>query len=199
MEIKNMKIKSMKLTRLKNVYDKNKILKYLKRHNAEELYEEGMNKEDAIFALYRTPFSTKIAKQYLERYNALTLYKEGQTMKEAEKLYGLSNLSNNYVKRFLKSHSAMYLYHNKMTLDEMSNVIKNSKRYNKQRCVRLLMKEFGPKGGDYYGEGMDLGFIIDKIIKPRRERGIGAYCGKQIVIFHKIYTNLKCDNNSSHL
>ena len=85
----------MKFTLSKNISDKNKILKYLKRHNAEELYEEGMNKQDAIFALYRTPLSTKIAKQYLKRYNALSLYKEGQTMKEAKKLYRLSYLSNN--------------------------------------------------------------------------------------------------------
>jgi len=186
----------LKILDVKNITSKENILKYLQKHNAEELYREGMNLSDAHEVFYDNLLSTKLAEKYLKRKRAFSLYQEGQTMNEAEKLWRNSELSNEHVKRLVKRDDTMFLYHDKMTLNEYIDALKNSKRYKMQQCNKLLIKEFGPKGGNYYVEGMDLGYIINKIIRPRREKGIGAYCGKQIVIFNKIYKNLKYQNNN---
>lgn len=186
-----------KITDTKNITNKEEILKYLRKHNAEELYQESMNLSDAYKVFYDNSLSTKLAEKYLKGKRAFSLYQEGLTMNEAKKLWRNSLLSNEHVRRLLKRENAMFLYHDKMTFNEYLNTIKNNKRYKIQQCTKLLIKEFGPKGGNYYVEGMDLGYIINKIIRPRREKGIGAYCGKQIVIFNKIYKNLKYQNNNN--
>ena len=189
-----------KITDMKNITNKEEILKYLRKHNAEELYQESMNLSNTYEVFYDNSLSTKLAEKYLKRKKAFSLYQEGLTMNEAKKLWGNSVLSNEHVRRLLKRNDAMFLYHDKMTFNEYLNAIKNSKRYKIQQCTRLLIKEFGPKGGDYYDEYMDMGYIINKIIRPRREKGIGPYCGNRTVIFDKIYKNLKyINNNESNL